>query len=377
MWIWMQRVAALCRGEPEAVSPSPPGLRARPGASQAPGALPGPARLREVNATLADRRDALIVAEPEPEPEPEAADPQLAFFGWLLGTAATPHAPLRASEQRLLAWLDAVLATDSARNKLLPRAPAVIPQLMNSLRDESQSAQALAERIAKDPTLVAEVIRLANGAGVRAVEPVSDLPQAVGRLGTQGLRRAIAKVVLKPIFQAPAASYSGRAAPRLWAHAEVAAAECMRLAAAAGLDPFEGYLAGLMHNIGWTAVLHALDKAEGMAKPPFTAAFVQAFEVRREKFFASVLQSWQLTDSLTALAAELLGHGVEPAASTLAKILRAADRCASLAMLGAGAAVPDGASPAGGGAQVAFDDARRRAADRIVSESSESSVKGA
>lgn len=44
---------------------------------------------------------------------------------------------------------------------------------------------------------------------------------------------------------------------------------------------------------------------------------------------------WQLTDSLTGLAAELREGGLTAARSALGQALRAADRSASLAMLGA------------------------------------------
>ncbi|MEP7098903.1 MAG: HDOD domain-containing protein [Burkholderiales bacterium] len=326
---WIQRVGALFGGRAAASVVATSRSRSRASA---------PVRTRTMvtaaPSTQPPDTDASVFAESV------IPDPQLPFFEWLLGTSASLDAPLLPNEHRLLARLDAVLAADASRNELLPRAPAVIPQLMNSLRDESQSAQALADRVAKDPNLVAEVIRLANSTLTRAAEPVSDLPQAILRLGTQGLRRAIAKVVLKPIFDAQANSLSGRAAPRLWLHSEAKAAECMKLAAAAGLDPFEGYLAGLMHNIGWTAALRALDRAgkvEGGAPPQFSRAFVQAFEGRREMFFAMLVMPWQLTDSLTALAVELLDGGLSASTSKLGQALLAADRNASLDMLGAGA----------------------------------------
>lgn len=324
---WIQRMGALFGGPTAAPAVIAPRPRTRPTAPTRP-------------------RAAAVVAVAQPQPpdtespvfaESAIPDPQVPFFEWLLGTSTTPAAALLPHEHRLLAHLDAVLAADSARSELLPRSPAVIPQLMNSLRDEGQSANALADRVAKDPNLVAEVIRLANGVLARAAEPVSDLSQAISRLGTQGLRRAIAGVVLKPIFDAPADSLSGRAAPRLWLHSEAKAAACMRLAGAAGLDPFEGYLAGLMHNIGWTAALRALDKAEGGTPSQFSHAFVQAFEARREMFFALLVMPWQLTDSLTALAVELLDGGLAASSSKLGQALLAADRNASLEMLGAGA----------------------------------------
>lgn len=313
---WIQRVGALFGGRAAAAVPAP---RPKTAPAQARAAA---ARPLAINAQVFT--------------ESAMPDPQLPFFEWLLGTGPTLDAPLLASEQRLLAQLDAVLAADSSRTALLPRAPAVIPQLMNSLRDERQSAQALADRVAKDPSLVAEVIRLANSAHARAAERVSDLAEAVSRLGTQGLRRAIAVVVLKPIFDAQADSLSGRSAARLWLHSEAKAAECMRLATGAGLDPFDGYLAGLMHNIGWTAALRAIDRSEGGAPAQFSRAFVPAFEPKREMFFALLVMPWHLTDALTALAVELLDGGLVAATSKLGRALRAADRHASLDMLGAG-----------------------------------------
>jgi HD-like signal output (HDOD) protein len=267
-----------------------------------------------------------------------APDIQLPFFEWLIDAGPTLDSALRDDEQRLLARLDAVLASDSSRTALLPRAPAVIPQLLNSLRHDSQSAGAIAERVIRDPHLVAEVLRMANSAQTRAIAPVTDLAEAVDRLGTDGLRRAIARVVLKPMFDGQADSLSARCAPRLWQHSEAKAAACLKEAAARGLDPFDGYLAGLLHNVGWTAALRAIDRSTtgGGAPAQFSRAFVAAFEPRRESFFALLVMPWQLTDALTELAVELLDGGLAAARSPLGEALRAADTRASLEMLGAG-----------------------------------------
>jgi HD-like signal output (HDOD) protein len=241
--------------------------------------------------------------------------------------------PMRTPEQHLLGRLDAVLASDKSRSELLPRARAVIPQLLSSLRNESQSTEALAARVSKDPHLVAEVLRLANSAHSGAADPLADLAEAISRVGIDGLRRVIASVVVKPIFDAQVDALSARAAAKLWLHSQAKAAECMRLAGAAGLDPFEGYLAGLMHNIGWTAALRAIDRSGSRPAMPLSRAFVEAFEPRREMFFALLVRHWQLTDSLTTLAGELLEGGLPAAQSTLSQALFAADRHATLQML--------------------------------------------
>lgn len=322
---WIQRVGALWGGRAAAAGRTGPLPRPHRATPRPRAAVPVPV----------SRRASEAPCTPEPV-DAAVPDPQLAFFEWALGTGPSLDAPLRPEERRLLARLDRVLAADGPRAELLPRAPAVIPQLMSCLRDERASAQGLAARVAKDPHLVAEVLRLANAALVRADEPIADLPQAVARLGTEGLRRAIARVVLKPIFDAPADSLSGRAAPRLWLHAEAKAAECMRLAAAAGLDPFEGYLAGLMHNIGWTAALRAIDRAGVRPPGPFTQAFVHALAPRREGFFALLAMPWQLSDALTALAVERLDADAAGAPSALCQALLTAEHHAALQMLRAG-----------------------------------------
>ena len=281
-------------------------------------------------------------AAPQEAPSP-AVDLQQPFFEWVVGAAASPADLLQDSERLLLAHLDAVLASDDSRAALLPRAPAVIPQLLNSLRDEGQSATALAQRVMRDPHLVAEVIRLANSAHARADEPVVDIAQAIGRIGTNGLRRAIARVVLKPMFGGTADTLSARCAQRLWQHSDATAAACQHEAAARGLDPFEGYLTGLMHNVGWTAALRAIDRSEGGAPSQFSRAFIAAFERRRETFFALLVVPWQLTDGLTALGTALLDGELAAVRSPLGVALRAAEHRAALEMLGIDSLVDAGA----------------------------------
>ena len=89
-----------------------------------------------------------------------AVDLREPFFEWVIGAALAPSDVLLGFERELIAHLDAVLDSDDSRSALLPRAPAVIPQLLNSLRNEDQSTTALAEHVMRDPHLVAEVISI-------------------------------------------------------------------------------------------------------------------------------------------------------------------------------------------------------------------------
>jgi len=262
-----------------------------------------------------------------------AGDWELRFFEWLIGAAPGAGAPDVAGEAPLLAHVDAVSRSDELREDLLPRARSVIPELLHSLRDDTQSMRALSARVARDPNLVVEVIRLANTVGYRPDSQVVDLMQAISRLGTEGLRRAIARVLLKPIFDAQADPLLGRATQRLWQHSELKASLCLQQAASAGLDPFESYLAGLMHNVGWTAVFRAIDRSPGGAPQHFSAAFIHALAPRRERLFALLMRSWGLSNTLTSLAQEVLDVGFPNAQQPLAQLLLYADRTASQQLL--------------------------------------------
>lgn len=328
---WLQRMGALIGGRARA---RPPAALSTPPAAP-PSTLPPPA---------ASTRPARVAAAPSAS--------RRAFFEWLVETGPLIDASLHESERQLLAQLDAALACDATRATLLPRTPAVIPALLGSLRDEGQSAQALAQRVMRDPHLVAEVLRMANSVQARGGAAVLDIAEAVHRLGTDGLRRAIARVLLKPIYDGQGDTLSARCAAKLWMHSEAQAEACQDEAAARGLDPFEGYLTGLLHNIGWTAVLRAIDRSDGGAPARYSTAFADQIERRRESFFALLVLPWQLGDALAALAVELIDSDLDAVGGALGEALRAADAQASREMLGADemgdtAEADDGNTPAG------------------------------
>ena len=261
------------------------------------------------------------------------ADLELRFFHWLTGDVPGASAPDADGETRLLAHVDVISRSEQMRADLLPRARSVIPELLHSLRDDTQSVRALSARVARDPNLVVEVIRLANTVGHRADTPVADLMQAISRLGTEGLRQAIARVLLKPIFDAQADPLLARATQRLWQQSELKASLCLQQATSAGLDPFESYLAGLMHNIGWTALFRAIDRSPEGAPGAFSPALIYAMSPRRDRLFALFVGSWELSDALTLLAREVLLVGFAAARNPLAQLLLYADRVSAQQLL--------------------------------------------
>ena len=170
--------------------------------------------------------------------------------------------------------------------------------------------------------LSAEVIRSAtSGApGPDDEEGEIDLARAVAMIGTAGLRRAIASVVLRPIFEAGGDTLSAKAAVRIWRDADRKARLGAALAGQAGLDPFDGYLAGLLHNAGWTALLRAIDGFEDLlfggddlAHP----AVVPELLRRRDALFGAIVGPWNLGPAIDRLAEEVGRLGLDAVRSPL------------------------------------------------------------
>lgn len=267
--------------------------------------------------------------------------------GSAASAAATASAPDPAALQ-MLEQLDRVIASDTLSQQLLLRAPEVVPQLMRTLRDEAYSSVDVARRISRDTVLTAEVIRLASNALRNADMAAVNLAQAVAVIGTQGLRQVIARVVLRPLFAAHGDTLSARAAPHIWADADKKARLCAMLAAGGAFDPLDAYLAGLLHNAGWSAALRAIDGQSAAALPAASWAhpdIVDALFLRRDRLFAKLVPAWQVGPALDALADEIGQAGLDAAASPLARLLRQAQELAMLHSLQAHGVLSGGVVP--------------------------------
>ncbi len=293
---------------------------------------------------------------PETPPADGALDPRtieehkVRFFCWMVGVPAAPvgtDSPSTAIAA-LMGRLDEVIASESLRAGLLPRAPHVVPQLMKTLRDEHYSSVDVASRISKDVVLTAEVVRSATSAFQRGGDNDDgseiDLARAVAMIGTQGLRRAIASVVLRPIFDARGNTLSARAATQIWKDADKKARLCAALAAQQALDPFDGYLAGLLHNSGWTAALRAIDGFQDIAVSAAELAHAEVVPQllrRRDTLFGAFVETWQLSPAIDLVAAEVGSRGIDAVQSLLGTALRDAERLAAMHLL-----APPGQQPA-------------------------------
>jgi hypothetical protein len=288
---------------------------------------------------------------------PATVDLARDFLPWLLNCSTPPERPLDTAEQQTLERLDDLLANDRIGADLLPRAPALVPQLLGLLRQEHLSWRAMSQRIAADLVLSAEVLRQAGNAAYGSRDdprrPCS-LDQALVRLGSDDLKAVIARVVLRPLFAASGAGLATRSSTHAWEHAERQAQHGAQLAAAHGLDRLDAYLAALVHGGGWTMLLRAVDRIQATpsavpsmppatsSRLPFGLAFARQMLQRKDRLFSRVVAGWGLTPALTALCVEAAHAPLAETGAPLGSLLVQAEQRAAadaLALQRAAAAI--------------------------------------
>jgi HD-like signal output (HDOD) protein len=251
------------------------------------------------------------------------------YYRWITDASANDAAAQPALDKAILDALARLIASPGAGADLVPRVPAVIPQLLRSLRDESLSGADLARQLAQDVVLVAEVIREANSPFYHPTAPVKTIEGAVMLLGQNGLRMLIARVSFRPIISMQSGQHARQAAPAIWAQSEKCAHAASLLAPAMDANPFEAYLASLMQNVGLIVAFRLIDQMHSGPALPQSPQFTQALLADAHTLSARIALLWDFPATVSAAIAEA-GQADAPA---LARALALADRVSKLRLL--------------------------------------------
>ena len=144
------------------------------------------------------------------------------YYRWL-AAAGSAQAPAE-TEQQILDELARLVREPIAGAALVPRIPAIIPQLMRTLQDENMSAAKLSAQLAQDVLLVAEVYREANRpcyqSRYNASPSINNMEGAIMLLGQNGMRMLLARVAFRPIVSMQSGGLTVRTAPLIWRQSE-------------------------------------------------------------------------------------------------------------------------------------------------------------
>src|SRR5579859_708868 len=126
----------------------------------------------------------------------------------------------REEHEYLVASTLAAISDANTQRRYAPRRPNLLPQLMRAINDEDVSRRELAALIARDPSLVGSLLKMANSAFYRVTSrPVESIERAVVILGSDGLRSLMTAALMQPIFQISGTGGFPRFPELVWEHA--------------------------------------------------------------------------------------------------------------------------------------------------------------
>lgn len=131
----------------------------------------------------------------------------------------------------------------------LPATPQVLPRLLTVLRDPEASADEIVEIIRLDPTLAAQLLKVA-GSGYYAVPSGNtDLMRAVSHIGLSETYKIVSGIIGQDIASRPVDAYEIEGS-QLWESAIAGAISMEMIARRTHQDPVDAYTTGLFHNLG-------------------------------------------------------------------------------------------------------------------------------
>jgi HD-like signal output (HDOD) protein len=281
-------------------------------------ALRRPARM---NAAMAGRQSRIALELPAelqdlPEPPVLAASPiqildrteifrrlrQLSLGVRQLGEPLPEH-------ERIVAAALTTIGSAATQGKYAPRRPNLLPQLMRIVSDEDSSRRELVALIARDPSLVGSLLKMANSAYYRVTpRPVESIERAVVMLGSDGLRSLIATALVQPIFEVSMAGAFPRFPQVVWEHALLSAhAAIPHAALVERVDQFAAELLCLVTGLAEIVLFRAaMDHYANSSKRNQPAPIVMASLLASQSatFAWHIGANWELSELMLAALEE-------------------------------------------------------------------------
>jgi len=205
----------------------------------------------------------------------------------------------------------------------VPVFPQAALQTLDALRDPRASIPQVVDAARRDPATAGAILQLANSALYADRSEVSTLQLAVARLGFETARKVVASLAMRPLLFLPKLE-------SLWPHSIAAADMAEQLAGrAAGIDPGEAYLAGLLHDIGRIALrattLYDAARLRGLEQSGCPAVYAEDLILRTDHAIlgGQIAAMWRLPGHLARAIRQ--HHRPETATSPLAHVLYLAE----------------------------------------------------
>ncbi len=164
------------------------------------------------------------------------------------------------ADTSLVDMINAKLEQDDVE---LPVFDVVAQRVYDAVQKDDFTADQMCALLEQDPALTSEVLRVANSSFYKGLGEVTQLQEAVVRLGAKHIASLAMAVSQKRIYSSSSQRFKRRLT-RLWGHSSAAAFGCRWLARKAGyLDiADQAFVAGLLHDVGKVSLLRIVEDLE-------------------------------------------------------------------------------------------------------------------
>jgi HD-like signal output (HDOD) protein len=247
--------------------------------------------------------------------------------------------------ERIVAAALATIGSAATQGKYAPRRPNLLPQLMRVVSDEDSSRRELVALIARDPSLVGSLLKMANSAYYRVTpRPVESIERAVVMLGSDGLRSLIATALVQPIFEASMAGAFPRFPQVVWEHALLSAhAAIPHAALVERVDQFAAELLCLVTGLAEIVLFRAaMDHYANSSRRNQPAPVVMASLLASQSatFAWHIGANWELSELMLGALEEQMVTTSEPT-TPLGRSLRFGRCAGALAVLRTNSVIDD------------------------------------
>ena len=243
--------------------------------------------------------------------------------------------------ERIVSVAAAAIGDAAKQRKYAPRRPNLLPQLMRVINDTEVTRRELAALISRDPSLVGSLLKMANSAFYRTLQPVETIERAIVILGTDGLRSLMAAAVLQPIFQVSSTEGFPRFPEIVWEHAMRSAhAAIPHAAIVERADGFAAELLGLISGLAEIVVFRAaMDYWADSRRRPDPLVIAALLDSQSAALAWRIGADWELSELMLAALEEQVVSS-EPT-TPLGRSLRFGRCAGALAVLHTNSVVDD------------------------------------
>jgi putative nucleotidyltransferase with HDIG domain len=163
----------------------------------------------------------------------------------------------------------------------LPAIPAVAAQVMSAVEDPNTTREDIRNLIEQDPSMAARTLEIANSALYGHSGRVQSLSQAISLIGSRAVRDLVLGISMKSVYRR-----FGLMEKLLWTHSTMAGPVTAALARSPqiGIDSDEAFAAGLLHDIGKSALANShRDAYESVVARVYNEK-ISFVEAEREQF---------------------------------------------------------------------------------------------